>query len=303
MLAAIDVGSNTVRMLIGDCAARQVQADHYYRCITRLGGGYTPGMGLAAESIERTLAALAAFSKILHQQSITKVRAVGTAALRRAENSQEFQEGFTELTQLKLEIITGDEEAQLTARGVLSAIHPIPATALILDVGGGSTELILVEDGQILFRRSYPLGVVRLCEEEPDDSARLTAISRMLDELYLDLSRSHMKDKLGGSCQLVGTAGTVTTLAAMAQQMIDYDPHRINNFTLSRGWLQQAYNRLAPMSVEERERLPGMEEGRGDLIVPGLQLVLSLLERYSWSSLKVADSGLLEGILLGIAED
>jgi len=303
MPAAIDVGSNTVRMLIGDCHDRRLRPVAYYRRITRLGGRYQEGEGLAPDSMERTLSALEDFSRILQEQAITRVRAVATAALRRAENRQLFLLQTAARTSFNLDIIAGDEEAVLTARGVLSVLNPVPETALIVDIGGGSTELILTKAGQILFRRSYPIGVVRLCEEFKSDRERQLFITQTLDDFLQDVRLGELAGMLSESTQLIGTAGTVTTLAAIFQRMTAYDRHKINNSILSHDWLREIGKLLLPLSVPERERFPGLEEGRGDLILPGLQLLISLMEKGCWKTLKVADSGLLEGVLLGICED
>lgn len=302
MRAAIDVGSNTVRMLIGSCDSRQIHSVAYHRQITRLGGGYLPGRGLAPESMERTLAALKDFDLILRAQEVTEVRAVATAALRRAENRQDFLRQVGEQTQFVLEIIDGEEEALLTACGVLSVVCPPPSSALLIDIGGGSTELILSAAGQLLLRRSYPLGVVRLCEEYRSEQDRQLAIDQLLDSFFRELEQRDI-ETLSSATQLLGTAGTVTTLAAMNQQLTVYDRRKINNAILSLAWLRKTIDDLRPLSVAERERLPGLEEGRGDLIVPGLQLLISLMERCSREILKVADAGLLEGVLLGLSND
>ena len=300
MFAAVDVGSNTVRMLIGECLNRQVHPATYYRQITRLGARYQPGIGLTAESMERTLAALREFDKILQQKKVANCRTLGTAALRRAENRQYFQELVANQTHLSLEIISGEEEALLTAHGALSVIRPIPDSSLIVDIGGGSTEFVFQKDGMVLFRQSYPVGVVRLCEEVPDRPGRQVFIDKILDNFSNDLAGQGLPRALIESAQLVGTAGTITTLAAMAQQMTVYDWRKINNSILLISWLRETEGRLKAISEVLREQLPGMEKGRGDLILPGLQLLLSLMRRFAFKSLKVADFGLLEGILLGM---
>lgn len=298
MRAAIDVGSNTVRMLVGRCCASEIQPELYRQTITRLAGGYLSGRGLALGGIERTLAAITDFANILQQLQVEQVRVVGTAALRRAENSKLLVSQVKLKTRLELEIISGSEEAGLSSSGVQSVLDPCPETALIIDIGGGSCEIIFTDQGQIRFSRSYPLGVVQLCEEMPETEHRLQFLADMVVKFSTDLLHAGITPIQLKACELVGTAGTMTSLAAIDLQMSSYDPARINNHLLDFRWLENTLHRLNPMSVAEREELPGLEPGRGDLIVPGLELVVTLCRFLQKPAIRVVNAGLLEGILL-----
>ncbi|MDX2479526.1 MAG: hypothetical protein QNK24_04220, partial [Desulfuromusa sp.] len=187
MYAAIDVGSNTVRMLIGRCTATGIKTEIYRQRITRLGGNYVEGRGLAPDSLERTLSAFSDYTDILQGMNIKKVRVVGTAALRRAENSQHLVNLIKLKTRMRLEIINGREEARLSSAGVLSSIDPCPETSLIIDIGGGSTEFVFYDKQRMLFTHSYPLGVVQLCEEMPEAEQRIAFIEDMIDKFSADL--------------------------------------------------------------------------------------------------------------------
>lgn len=295
MLAAIDAGSNTLRLLIGEVADGKVLPHSYHRYITRLAGGFTKESGLSHEAQERTLDALLEFSSTCQEVGIDDIRAVGTAAFRQSVNGQDFVRSIYSATGITLKIISGDREAAFMAAGVLSALEPLPKTSLIIDIGGGSTEFVLCEGQNVLWSKSLPLGVVRLTESFESRDSRLAAINTGVDEIADDLSS--LCSNLS-TLTLVGTAGTVTTLAALDLQMSDYDWKRVNNHTLSRSKLQDWQARLVPMSVAQREALPGMEEGRGDLIVPGTEIILCLMERLKSDSLHVSDFGILEGLLL-----
>lgn len=295
MQATVDIGSNTVRMLVGTCDAGRLQPYLYERRITRLGGGFSPAVGLSAAAMARTITALKEFSIILEQNQTQCLRAVGTAALRRATNRQQFIEQVFQQTGISIEVIDGSEEAQLTAIGVLSVISPHPDNAVIVDIGGGSTELICIIDERICAQRSYPLGVVRLAEEYSDRHQRQLAIATTLADfrnVFQQQMTSHQP------IELIGTAGTMTTLAAMDLGMTIYDPPAINNHELSLTWMHSLYNQLEPLSVSDREQLAGMEQGRGDLILPGLQLATAIAECLGVTHFKVADAGLLEGVFL-----
>lgn len=297
MKAAIDIGSNTVRMLVGEVAGDQVAPQHYFRSVTRLGGGYDPVQGISAEARERTLTALASFAQALDGVNPTAIRAVATEAVRRAVNGQQFIAEVLARTGLTVEIIGGEEEAALSSAGVLAGLKPQPAAALIFDIGGGSTEFIMIKGGKRLWQKSYPLGVISLAEAA---EAR-QSIERTLTVLAEDLRVAGLAPLLASeSCELVGTAGTVTTLAALDLAMTEYDWQRINNYLLPQTTLLSLYERLLPLTPTDRELLPGVEKGRGDLIVHGAAIVLALLQLLDKDHLRVSDFGLLEGVLLSL---
>jgi exopolyphosphatase/guanosine-5'-triphosphate,3'-diphosphate pyrophosphatase len=299
MRAAVDVGTNTVRLLLGEECDGRVVPDRYYRRITRLGGGFTSEMGLSPQAMERTLFALTEIGEILRSSGVNTVRAVGTAALREAPNGVSFAEKIRSAARIPLEIIDGIEEATLCARGVLSALSPRPDHCLIFDIGGGSTEFILTRGSEPIFQRSYPLGVVRLCEQVPSLDQQTVRIGQILERFQADLAVAGWERVAAGST-LVGTAGTVTTLAALQLEMTQYDWRRVNNLVLGVEDLKRMASRLAPLSSDERESLPGMEKGRGDLILPGLGIVLGILEHFGRSQVTASDFGLLEGALLSL---
>lgn len=297
MKAAIDIGSNSVRMLVGEVINGQVVPQHYFRHVTRLAGGYHPLTGISPEASERTLCALEFFAKSLAKMKPTCVRVVATEAVRRAVNGPQFAADVLARTGFAVEIIDGVEEAVLSSAGVLAGLKPQPAAALIFDIGGGSTEFIVINAGKRLWQKSYPLGVVSLAEAS--DSG--IGIERVLIELAEDLRVAGWSSLIASeSCELVGTAGTVTSLAALDLAMTEYDWQRINNYVLPQSTLLSLYARLFPLTSSEREQLPGVEKGRGDLIVHGAAIVLSLMNRFCKDRLRVSDFGLLEGILLSM---
>lgn len=297
MKVAIDIGSNSVRMLVGEVVGEQVVPEYYFRHVTRLAGGYEPLTGISAEASERTLMALQSFVQSLDKMRPICTRVVATEAVRRAINRQQFVADVLSRTGLTVEIITGDEEAALSSAGVLAGLTPQPDAALIFDIGGGSTEFIIINKGKRLWQKSYPLGVVSLAEApEPGP-----AIERVLNMLAADLNVAGLYPLLASDgCELIGTAGTVTTLAALDLAMTEYDWQRINNYLLLHASLLSLSGRLLPLTASERELLPGMEKGRGDLIVHGITIVLSLMKRLRKEQLRVSDFGLLEGVLLSM---
>lgn len=297
MKAAIDIGSNTVRMLVGEFSCGRIIPHDYFRYVTRLGGGYDPVVGISKASAERTLSALTDFAEALKLIAPSQIRVVATEAVRRAVNARQFLDEVYTCTGFSVEIIDGVEEAALSSAGVLAALQPPPAAALIFDVGGGSTEFIVVKGGRRLWQKSYPLGVVTLAEA----SAPSQTIESFLGLLADDLSTAGLSSLVvSKECELVGTAGTVTSLAALDLAMVQYDWRRINNHVLPQINLLSLYERLRPLSAVERESLPGLETGRGDLIVHGAAIVLSLLDLFHKERLRVSDFGLLEGTLISM---
>lgn len=304
MLATIDAGSNTLRLLLGEVIDGQVVPRSYLRRITRLAGDFSSEQGLSPAARQRTLSALQEFAAVCRQSDIAGIRAVGTAAFRQAVNGAAFAAEIRAVTGLPLEIITGDQEARQMTSGVLSALEPIPAHALIVDIGGGSTEFVLCAKGRVAWARSLPLGVVRLTENHVTPLQRQQAIAGLLAALKAELLAACATVRIDpAALALVGTAGSVTTLAALDLQMERYDWRRINNYPLSLSGLQDWQARLLPLATAEREALPGMEAGRGDLIMAGLEIVLWLLRHLSADRLIVSDFGLLEGLLLGLQND
>lgn len=300
MLAAIDAGSNTLRLLVGESDGKTVTPHSYHRRITRLAGGFSEDEGLSRVARERTLAAFQVFAAACQRQDVTTCKAVGTAAFRKSVNGQTFADEIRETCGIKLRIINGEEEASLMTAGVLSALNPIPKISLIIDIGGGSTEFVLCTDNKVLWQTSVSLGVVTLTEKvEPENMAK--AIDELIHPLladmntYLSTTGYAMTD-----LQLVGTAGTVTTLAALDLQMTEYDWRRINNYKLDRDRITYWQSLLRPLSPKEREQLAGMEEGRGDLIMAGMEIISAIMKQLNSSVLTVSDFGILEGLLLSL---
>ena len=255
--------------------------------------------GLAPEAMERTLAALKEFAAVISHNKPDAVRAVGTEALRSAANGREFCSQVLTKTGLTLEIIDGHEESLLSAAGALAGIGTLPDYVLIFDIGGGSTEFILVCSGEIVFAKSCQLGVVSLTELNLKPEDRLKQIQATITDLYSAVSPViHQLGITIDAITLIGTAGTATTLAAMDMQMVDYDWRRVNGYSLKIKTIESIYNQLADLTPVEREMLPGMEKGRGDLIPAGIEITLGIMRQFHAEKLTISDFGLLEGILL-----
>lgn len=311
-IASIDIGTNTLRLLIGRVdGAGNIIDSHLSREITRLGGGFN-GKTLHAESKTRTLRALKKFSDIILDAGVKNIRAAATSVIREAEDGRKFIEEIKAVTGINVEIISGDREATLTLKGVLSALNEKEKTALIFDIGGGSTEYIVAEDGRVIGLKSINMGVVSLTEKylktDPPSDGDLSTIASVIDgflsSLKLETCGLTAPGKIKGSSNsiLVGTAGTITTLAALDQNLNIYDTRKINNYLLTKDAIDNIFNKLKVMTHEERTAIKSLEEGRADLIIPGTLVVQRTMEEFGFNELVVSDYGLLEGLLIDEAE-
>lgn len=299
-LAAIDLGTNTARLLIGRVDAGRIDRQLVMRRITRLGGGFCRENGITVEARERTVAAMQDFASAIRSSGVKCVKAVATSAVRDATNGADFCREVRESTGIELETISGELEGKLTLRGVLSGLDRQPEYLLVFDVGGGSTEYTLARGDEILFTRSLPLGVIRLTEGKVTPAAMEEKVDREL-RLLLDQMESMGLLDLAKRAVLVGTAGTATTLAAISQKLVDYDYRKINNHVMSLQEIESIFARLLPLAPQERlAQVAGLEKGREDLIVAGTILTRQTMKLFGLPSLKVSDFSLLEGVLLAL---
>lgn len=295
--AAIDFGTNTARLLIVDrFADGSFEHIHLQREIVRMGGGFTREHGLSAEAIQRGRSCLQRFSEAIASHAVSRVAAVATSAVRDAVNGGMFVDAIRSETGIELSVIDGVCEGNLTLAGVISGLDREYDELLVVDVGGGSTEYTLARSGQPDFVRSLPLGVVRLTEGKVSVEAMEDKINRELEMLRSEMLRAGQLP--GPGVLMVGTAGTATTLAAIDMEMVDYDYRLVNNYLIPGDNIKRIFDRLLPMSLEERLAVPGLEKGREDLVVSGMLVILQSMRLFGMDTMKVSDYGLLEGLVV-----
>ncbi len=298
--AAIDLGTNTARLLIGNADATQtVSPLLYLRRITRLGGGFTKEKGISVEAGKRTMVALREFASEIDRRNVVRTRAVATSAVRDAVNGKDFCDLILKGSGIKLDIIDGETEGLLTLQGVLAEIDERSANFLVFDVGGGSTEYTIAQGEKLLFTESLPLGVVRLTEGKITSVAMAEKISRELLILREKLAKNGLLHFLENAT-LVGTAGTATTLAAISLKMTDYNYRMVSNYVIDLDEIKDIFATLLSMTPEQRLTVAGLEKGREDLIIAGILITLKTMELFGFRKMKVSDFGLLEGVLLSI---
>jgi exopolyphosphatase/guanosine-5'-triphosphate,3'-diphosphate pyrophosphatase len=293
-LATIDVGTNTTLLLVARATPEvEVLADRAE--ITRLGRGIGRTGALDPEAIARTLAVLRDYAA-LAQAHGARIAAVGTEALRRAPNAAAFLGPAAEILGTEVEVIDGEREAALTFRAVAASFADVGAGRLIVvDIGGGSTEIVLATDGRVEFRVSLPLGSVRLTEahvhHDPPSAAEHAAIADAIDAAIASVPLPP------APATLVGVAGTVTSLAAMALELTSYDPARVHGYRLARADLSRQVTRLGAATQAERERMVGLDPRRADVIFAGALILERIAAAAGAGEIRVSDRGIRWGLL------
>jgi exopolyphosphatase/guanosine-5'-triphosphate,3'-diphosphate pyrophosphatase len=312
--AALDLGTNNCRLLIarrvnGHAGDSEFQVIDAFSRIVRLGEGLLQSGRLSDAAMERAIAALGACAEKLQRRGVTQVRSVATEACRRAENGPEFVRRVYDETGLALDVITPAEEARLAVLGCQTLIDPKARRTLVFDIGGGSTEVVLLErvnggrNQKPSIRMdcwvSVPWGVVSLGETEPLDAGsptrRLEAYARMKARVAEHLTP--LRARLKGEVQLLGASGTVTTLASLNMGLPQYDRRQVDGSLASTAELVSLSHDLAVKAPDERALIPGIGADRADLVVAGAAILEALIDLGSAPKLRVADRGIREGIL------
>jgi exopolyphosphatase/guanosine-5'-triphosphate,3'-diphosphate pyrophosphatase len=303
-LATIDLGTNTVRFLVADAEPGATSwriVDHHQR-VTRLGEGSRAAGRLAAAPAARTTAAVIDYVERARRAGADRIDIVATSAVREAENGTAYARDLGRVTGVTVRVISGQDEARLTLRGILHGLGPGAGTTLAFDIGGGSTEFMLARDGALVSALSLRLGVVPLAERYPlAEPAAVAEYHDLQNYVARQLSRELVPPIAGAPVdRLVGSAGTVTTLAALDLGLETYDPARVQGHVLTRAAIEQQRARLAALDVAGRAALPCLEPGRADLILPGVAIVLATLAQVGCEQLIVSDWGLREGLVVEI---
>jgi len=304
-LSAIDVGSNTVRLLVADVIGHDTwRIADQDQTITRLGENLARTGALGEAPMARTLAAVSHYVARAQRLGASRIRIVATSAVREASNGRAFAAEVERATGRRVEVVTGEVEARLTLLGVRHGLGRLPGLMLTFDIGGGSTEYVLSDGEAIRSMISLRLGVVPLAERFPFPGV---ADPERYRELY-DEVRRRLGDELPEAIRsarvahLIGTAGTVTALAALDLGLVRYDPERVQGHVLSRSAIERLLDRLCHLTVGERAVLPCLEPGRADLIIPGTAIVMATLDQIGIDQLRVSEYSLREGVLVDAIE-
>jgi exopolyphosphatase / guanosine-5'-triphosphate,3'-diphosphate pyrophosphatase len=300
LLAGIDIGTLTCRLLVADvnlpCEFKEIDAD---RRILRLGEGVDQHKRLSAEAMDRVVETLKEWREQTAKYPLDAMVVVATSAVRESDNRLEFLTRVKQETGWEVEVLTGEEEARRTLLGIRFGLSAAITDFWGLDIGGGSTECILDRKGQDLLVISLDLGVVRLLERvfhhDPPSAQDLQNAEMCIDEQLAKVMEVFGKIP---HLPLVGTAGTITTLSAMAQSLEQYDRTRVHNYKLTLSTVKSLEKDLMAKTASERLSMPGLESGREFVIVAGTVILRRIMETFKLDTCLVSDFGLREGILV-----
>lgn len=303
--AVIDIGTNTLILLIAKIVRKSIVPLVDRAIITRLGQGLAENHCFSSEAMQRTQRVLDEFIAQCREKKVKKIITVGTAAWRIAANAQVFLDRLKDELKLKVEVISGQQEAEYV---FLSAWHDFGEKnrpLIVFDVGGGSTEIITGPIGGKKFgpssTASLSLGSVRFTEQyihhDPIQKEEFSQLHRAIKNTVIDeLGDFYPPDFDPAASQVIATAGTVTTLYSLANRMGSYDPESVHGGTLALSQVTQMINTLIPLSIAERQRLPGMEPLRADVLLCGALICKEILEFFGKQEMIVSDHGLRYGV-------
>ncbi|MBW4331997.1 Ppx/GppA family phosphatase [Stakelama sp. CBK3Z-3] len=307
--AALDLGTNNCRLLIARPQANGFTVVDAFSRIVRLGEGLNASGRLSDAAIERTIAALRVCADKLRRRNVTLARSVATEACRRAANGPSFIRRVYRETGILLDIISAEEEARLAVLGCHALLEPGEGPAVVFDIGGGSTELVLIDSAEPVPRvidwHSAPWGVVSLTEE-----IRARDISSPIDQyraMRETVTRSFAGfagrlPKMADGHRLLGTSGTVTTLASVHLGLESYDRGRVDGLIVPSDEMRQVSSDIACMTMTQRSEVPCIGRERADLVVAGCAILETILDLWPAERLGVADRGIREGILRRMME-
>ncbi len=302
-IAVADIGSNSTRLLIADVVDGRVTAELVRRTkVTRLGAGVDADGRLSEEAMERVYATLADYRAEVDQAGADRAVAVLTSAVRDAANGGEFAASVRERFGFEPHVLTGDDEARLTFLGATSERDPDDRTPiLVVDIGGGSTEIVIGAGRQMTFHVSNQAGVVRqterFLEHDPpteEEQERLAADVRSI--LEAGVPQEHR----GGVRQAIGVAGTATSLAAIDQALEPYDPEKVHGYVLSAEECRRLLTRLAGLPLDQRRQVAGLDPARAPTIVAGVLILIEVLKLFDLDAVEVSEHDILRGAALGL---
>jgi len=298
-VCSIDIGTNTTLLLVAEHNGSDLVPVHEEATITRLGQGVDATKRLAPEAIERTVACLEQYRAAAAQHGATRFRIAGTSAMRDAAGAEIVQAAVVRLFGVKAEVLSGDEEALCTFGGALSGLGlPEEADVVVFDIGGGSTEFVRGAPGaKPNFAKSFDVGSVRMTERhllgDPPHKTEIEAARADIARVFATLPK---EAKPASGSKVVGIAGTVTTFAAMHQELRTYDPSKVHGAKLSRDAIEALVDMLTRTPLAARKNIVGLDPKRADVILAGGLVLLGCLDALQSKELIVSDRGVRWGL-------
>jgi exopolyphosphatase/guanosine-5'-triphosphate,3'-diphosphate pyrophosphatase len=301
--AVVDIGTNSTRLLIIDTEEGRVTGELERRSVvTRLGKGVDAGGSLSDEGMERVYSTLDDYRELIERHDVDRAVAVLTSAVRDAANGQEFADTVKERFALEPHILSGDEEARLTFLGATSERDPEdPTPTLVVDIGGGSTEMVIGTGHEVDFHVSNQAGVVRQTErhihDDPPTPEEREALARDVREIFAE---GVPKDQRRAVEHAIAVAGTATSLGAIAQKIEPYDPAKVHGCVLSAEEIEMMLDHLASIPLDERREVPGLHPDRAPTIVAGAIILVETLRMFGLERVEVSEHDILRGAALGL---
>jgi len=297
IVASIDCGTNSVRLLITD---GKNQIERLMR-ITRLGQGVDATGMLDPEAIERTLSVLREYKEVIDRNNVQKIRMAATSASRDAKNRDEFFNAAEQILGVRPELLSGEEEGRLSFLGATADLNADLGPFLVCDIGGGSTEFVYgTENAEQTI--SVDMGCVRMTEawlvSDPPLPEELSQALSVID-IHLDDVLREVPDAPQAKT-FVGLAGTVSNTAMVEQGLPEYDRDKVHHFVLTKAAVEDVFRTLATESVEERKFNPGLEPQRADVIVGGLCVLVMIMRRFGYSECVVSEADILDGLAMSL---
>jgi exopolyphosphatase/guanosine-5'-triphosphate,3'-diphosphate pyrophosphatase len=300
-VGVVDLGTNSTRLLVADVDGEMVTDVVRRTTITRLGEGVDARRLLLPEPIARVRNCLVDYRREAEQLGAERVLLIATSAVRDAENGEAFLGEVEWSYGFDTRLLSGDEEALLTFRGVTGG-RPLDAPLLVVDVGGGSTELVVGDASGVRFHQSFDVGSVRMTERflagDPPTRDELEQCAAAVRSAFAEVPA----ELASLPARAIGVAGTVTTLAAIDLELATYDPERVHGGRLARATIEAQLERLAALPLAERRTVTGLEPDRAPVILAGIVLVLEALRRFDLDELEVSEHDILDGAAFEAAQ-
>ena len=296
-IAVIDIGTNSMRLMIATLKGQQIIDKEKTIETTRMGQDIDKNGYLSEQAMERNFATLKKFVEKANKQGVEKTILFATSALRDAVNRKEFMNRVENELNLKIELLSGEKEAEIGFKGVGHEINI--DKLMVIDIGGGSTEFILGNKQEgILNLTSINIGALRMTEkyisQDPINSSELSKLEEYIKKQLLALGQ---KIALTEELKVVGIGGTITTLSAIKQQMENYDWRKIHRSTLSFEDIRQILGQLISLNLEERKKVKGLQPKRADIIIAGIVILKCIMEIFAIESIMISESDNLEGMV------
>lgn len=297
-IAAIDIGTNTVLLLVADVSEKgEIETLAYEQRLPRLGRGVDEQNKISRDAMQAVAKVLMEYKAIYTSFNVEKVIPCGTSALRDADNRNQFIAHIKATTGLHVDVLSGEEEALLTYRGALSGVPELDKKATVIDIGGGSTEVIVGNSRSIHARLSLDIGSVRLTErylkQSPPDTDEVEHTIRAVQ-----LEFDQLSDFEFGGTTLVGVAGTVTTAAALAQGLTSFDLSKIAGYRLSKDSVSWVYRILRMKKAKQIRELSDVTEGRADVLFGGVLVLREFMQRFKFDQIITSERGVRYGLVV-----